>query len=158
MIGINLKIYKWQPQDAKLNYKIRLGKIEKLNCLRLITREKYMDAGCRQMGQPGTIAKQKCNKEEDTTFTALFFCTSAENDSIYFDLNSPNLCFSACTCLNTSSSSGNADNSSSSRRSKASCFKQTEDCKKENKKNLCNYAKLGQKEKINGLMRCQKEL
>lgn len=31
MIGINLKIYKWQPQDAKLNYKIRFGKIEKLN-------------------------------------------------------------------------------------------------------------------------------
>lgn len=51
-----------------------------------------------------------------------------------FGLKSPNLCFSSCNCLKTWSNSGNADKSSSSRRSKASCFKQTDDYKR----NYCN--------------------
>ena len=45
-----------------------------------------------------------------------------------FGLNSPNFCLSSNNCLKMSSNSGNADNSSSSRRSKASIFKQTDDC------------------------------
>ena len=59
-----------------------------------------------------------------------------ENCNIYCVLNSPNLCFSSCSCLNTLSSSGNADVSSSSRMSKASCFKITDDCKEVNWKYL----------------------
>lgn len=131
---INLKIYKCQPASTQ--------QIVKWNCLLFIicNLAPLKEAGCRD--KLGTREQlQNKNVTWKTTLTPSFLHTLAENDYIYF-MSSPNLCFSSCSCLNTSSSSGNADKSSISRRSKASSFKQTDDCKKEIKKSLNKHCQL----------------
>lgn len=124
---INLRIYKRLPKAVKINYKTRLGKGTNWIAFNSSTgRERWMPC-CRDKWGNQSIHK-KCNFK-DITSAPLNFRASAINYDIHFVLNSPNLCFSSCSCLNTSSSSGNADNNSSSRKSKASCFKQTDDCR-----------------------------